>query len=268
MGQLDVALELIGRAIQLNPDLAIAHNNLGNILRDKGCASEAIASFREAIRLKPDFAEAHNNLGISLDRAGQRDDAIASFRQAIRLQPDLSERTTIWATPCWAGANLTRPSLSSARRFDSSPIIPRLTAIWFVPSFHIPTTTPRMIFEEHRRWNDRYAQPLKRLIQPPTNDRNRDRRLRIGYVSPDFRNQHVGRPCLLPLLREHDRGQVEVFCYANVVRRACLCRSIPAYADAWRNVKGLSDSQAVDLIRQDRIDILVDLALHSGKAIV
>jgi predicted O-linked N-acetylglucosamine transferase (SPINDLY family) len=121
-----------------------------------------------------------------------------------------------------------------------------------------------MIYEEHRRWNQQHAEPLKKLIQPHTNNRDPDRRLRVGYVSPDFREHIVGQN-LLPLLREHDHQQMEIFCYANLVRADALTEQFRRYADVWRSIAGLSDSQAVDLVRHDRIDILVDLTLHSAK---
>jgi predicted O-linked N-acetylglucosamine transferase (SPINDLY family) len=121
-----------------------------------------------------------------------------------------------------------------------------------------------MIHEENRRWNHQIAEPLKKVIQPHVNDRDPNRRLRIGYVSPDFR-QHVIGQNLVPLLREHDHGQVEIFCYSNVVRADALTEQLRRYADVWRSVVGLSDSQAVELIRQDRIDVLVDLTLHTAS---
>ena len=67
------------------------------------------------------------------------------------------------------------------------------------------------------------------------------------------------------LLREHDHGQIEIFCYSNVLRPDALTEQLRRYADVWRSIVGMSDSQAADLIRQDRIDILVDLALHTAN---
>jgi predicted O-linked N-acetylglucosamine transferase (SPINDLY family) len=121
-----------------------------------------------------------------------------------------------------------------------------------------------MIHEELGRWNRQHAEPLKKFIQPHANSRDADRRLRIGYVSADFRDHAVGRN-VLPLLREHDHRQMEIFCYSNVVRADALTDQLRRYADAWRGIVGLSDSQAATLIRQDGIDILVDLALHTAK---
>ncbi|MGD0390621.1 MAG: tetratricopeptide repeat protein, partial [Tepidisphaeraceae bacterium] len=229
--QIGEAIAAYRQAIRLKPDYTEAHNNLGNVLKDIGQLDQAVASFRHAIRLKPDLAEAHNNLANALKDMGQLDETIASYRQAIRLKPDYAS----------AHSNLI-----------------------YTLQFH-PGYDAKMIYEEHRRWNQQHAEPLRKFIQPHPNNRNPDRRLRIGYVSPDFR-QHVVGQNLSPLLREHDHGQMEIFCYSNLVRADTLTGQFRSYADVWRSIVGLSDSQAVDLIRQDRIDILVDLALHMANS--
>jgi protein O-GlcNAc transferase len=105
---------------------------------------------------------------------------------------------------------------------------------------------------------------LQQFIQPHANERDPERRLRIGYVSPDFREHVVGR-FLLPLLTSHDKRAVEVFAYAHVPRPDALTESLRACTDSWRSIVGLSDAQAADLIRQDRIDILVDLTMHMDR---
>jgi predicted O-linked N-acetylglucosamine transferase (SPINDLY family) len=88
--------------------------------------------------------------------------------------------------------------------------------------------------------------------------------LRVGYVSGDFWDHVVGRS-ILPLLRERGRNEVEVFCYANVRRSDGVTNQIRALCDGWREIKEVSDAHAVEMIRADRIDILVDLALHSAR---
>jgi len=230
MGQLDQAIASYRQAIRLEPRFAEAYNNLGIALADAGCLDEAIAADRQAVRLNPNFAEAHGNLGSALMRMAQLDEAIASYRQSVRLKPDLAA----------AHSNLA-------------------CTLQYHPGYDA-----RMIFEELRRWNQRHAEPLKKFIQPHANDRDPDRRLRIGYVSPDFRVHVVGQN-LLPLLRQHDHRQMEIFCYSNVLQPDALTEQLRGYADVWRSVVGLSDPQAADLIRQDRIDVLVDLALHMAE---
>ncbi len=227
--QLDEAIVEHGQAIRLKPDLAEAHCNLGSALQSKRQLDEAIASYRQAIRLKPDFAEAHAILGNALKEVGQIDDAIASYRQAIRLKPayELAHSNLIYAL-----------------------------------HFH-PGYDARMIYEEHRLWNEQHAEPLKRFIQPHTNDRDPDRRLRVGYVSPDFREHPVGR-FLLPLLATHDPDRFAIFCYADVHLADRFTELFRQHASQWRNTFGLADERMAQLIREDQIDILVDLTMHAA----
>jgi tetratricopeptide (TPR) repeat protein len=83
------AIELLRKALKVNPDSAHAHSNLGNALLASRQADAAVASFDRAIAIAPDFAEAHVNRGDALRRLRQFEAAVASFKQAIALQPDL-----------------------------------------------------------------------------------------------------------------------------------------------------------------------------------
>jgi predicted O-linked N-acetylglucosamine transferase (SPINDLY family) len=130
-------------------------------------------------------------------------------------------------------------------------------------NFH-PGYDAETIAEEHRRWNHQHVEPLRKFIQAHSNDRSPDRRLRIGYISPDFRNHPVGR-FLLPLLASRDKTQVEVFGYSDVVFPDEITRRLRSCADNWRSILGISDAGVVDLIRQDKIDILIDLTMHMAK---
>src|SRR5207237_467647 len=110
-------------------------------------------------------------------------------------------------------------------------------------------------------WKRRHADPLRALVRPWANERSPDRRLRIGYVSPHF-HDHCVSLFTLPLLTHHDRAGFEIFCYANVAAPDHLTERLRGCVDAWRDITMLNDEQAAELIRQDRIDILVDLSLH------
>jgi len=122
--------------------------------------------------------------------------------------------------------------------------------------FH-PEVKALELFEAHVRWGQRFggASGVDRFVKPQAAS------LRVGYVSPDFRLHPIGR-FILPLLRNHDRSQVESFCYSDV-RKAdgvtAMCRSA---AHVWRDTRALSDAELADLIRRDGIDILVDLTMH------
>ena len=264
MGQPETALDLIGRAIRLKPDLVIAHNNLGNILRDVGRLDEAAAAIQEAIRLQPDYAVAHNNLGLVLKGLGRIDDSIESYRQAIRLQPDLSE----------AYSNLGNAILGRGG-FNNEAIILHRHAIGLRPNYapfhsdllyalnYDPDCDAGMIYEEHRLWSQRHAEPLRQSIGPHINNRDPDRNLRIGYVSGDFR-QHAVSHFFISLLENHDRGAFEIFCYANVPNPDGMTERMKRSCNVWRNIVGVSDEAVAQMVRADGIDILVDLSGHSG----
>ena len=194
---------------------------------DLGKLDEAVASYQQALQRKPDLAETYSNLGVALKDQGKLDEALACYRRALELKPDYA----------YAHSNLVYSQVFS------------------------PDYDAQALFEETRRWNRRHAEPLAKLVEPHGNDRSLDRRLRIGYVSPDFRN-HAESFFTIPLLSAHHHQQFDIFCYADVVRPDGITARFRGYADAWRNISGLSDEQVAQWVRQDRIDILVDLTMH------
>ncbi len=262
-GRLPGAIAAFRRAISLTPDYAEAHGNLGNALKEQGNLNDAIASYRQAIALRPDYFEAHSNLGSALKDKGQLDEAVAACRQAIALNPNfpqahgnlgnaLKDQGRIDdAIAAYRQAVLLRPGDSDAQ----SNLVLVLN--------YLSDDDPVARAEEYRRWNHQHADPLRKFIKPHTNDRSPDRRLRIGYVSPDFRDHVVGRN-ILPWLGQHDRGQFEITCYAQMLGSDAMTARFQQCADRWRNIALLSDEQVADQIRDDNIDLLVDLALHSA----
>jgi predicted O-linked N-acetylglucosamine transferase (SPINDLY family) len=128
---------------------------------------------------------------------------------------------------------------------------------------HHPAADVQTIAQEQRRWNQQHAQPLHKFIVAHANDPNPDRRLRIGYVSPDLSDHIVGRN-VLPLFKLHDRRQFEIFAYADLRRPDDVTAQFQQNTQGWRNIQRMSDEQAAQQIRQDRIDILVDLSLHTA----
>jgi predicted O-linked N-acetylglucosamine transferase (SPINDLY family) len=226
-GHNQIAVDLINKALAIQPDDAEAYVNLGNALCELQRLTDGIVAFRKAIKCKPDFAVAYNNLANALSLNGELGEAISCYRTAIELKPNYPE----------AQGNLI-----------------------YVMQFH-PGCDAQAIAEEHRRWDRVYGEPRRRLIRPHSNDRTPERRLRIGYVSPDFRNHVVGRN-LIPLLREHDRANFEITCYSQALRTDKLTAQFRRYADRWRDIGRLPDDELAAQIREDQIDILMDLALH------
>ena len=206
----DLAIGYFHGAIRLKPDFAAAHNNLGNVFKSQRKLREAVACFREATRLKPDHAEPHNNLGNALREQGELDEASASLEQAARLRPDFAE----------VHLNLGHV-LKDQCRLDEALVAYRTAPLRLNPDntrihtsliglLHLhPDYDAHAIYEECRRWNDQHAEPLKKFWQPHTNPADPERRLRVGYVSPDLCD-NVESYFTLPLLSNHDHRQFEI----------------------------------------------------------
>lgn len=226
-GHLRPAFEALQRAAQLNPTSAEVHNNLGRLLCDLDQLDEAIAAYQRALELRPHFSDSYNGLAQVFNRCGQVDDAIAALRQITK---------------------------------DSSGFAGARSNLIYTLHFH-PAQDAALIAEEQRQWNANFVEPLRQSFTPHANTREPGRRLRIGFVSPDFCQQVVGRN-VLPFFEQHDPATVEIYCYSEVARPDGWTDLFRQHTDHWRHVTGLSDEALANLIRQDAVDILVDLTQH------
>lgn len=297
LGTLGAAEESFRRALDLRPDYLDAHLNLGNVLTARGRVDEGILSYRRALALGPDLPEAHASLANALVAAGRLDEAeaharravaaepgraahyltlsnvlraqsrvveaLVACRQALTLDPDSADgHATLGnaltghgkpeeAVESYRRALALRPDLAKAR-----------SNLIFVLDFD-PRVGSAEAFAERRRFNEAHARRLARAVLPHTNDPTPDRRLRIGYVSPDFR-EHSAAAVFGPVLHTHDREHFDVVCYSDVVVPDDRTARFQAAATEWRSMVGVSDADLAATIRADRIDILVDLAGHSS----
>jgi protein O-GlcNAc transferase len=226
LGELNQASEAYEAAIRAQPRSPVPLNNYAALLRSRGRLEEAEATLRVGIEFNPNDPALHNNLGNVLKDAGELEEGIACFRRALALNP--------------ADAG-THSNLAYSLSFAA--------------------TDGRVVLEECLRWNAHHAAPLQSEIRVHTNDRSPGRRLRIGYVSPDFRD-HCQSLFTIPLLSHHDHEAFEIFCYSSVERPDEITRRIAGFADVWREARPLNDAELCEVIRADRIDILVDLAMH------
>ena len=136
------------------------------------------------------------------------------------------------------------------------------TVLLFTLNF-LPEITPQDLFEAHRRFGALMQQQIAALPLPlPPRERDPQRRLRVAYVSPDFHNHPIAR-FIIPVLRQHDRGVVEVFCYHCHKRSDDITLEIRGVSDHWRDVAGLDDAELAAQVQADGIDLLIDLAGHT-----
>lgn len=296
-GKLDEAIAYFKKTLAISPDSAAAHNNLGNALMDQGKLDKAISCFQIAIALEPAYANAYNNLGVALAKQGRLDEAASSYRKSLELNPDYAlaynnlgsayrdmgrldeavasytKAITIRTEYHEAYNNLAvilaeQGKLAEAfEHYRKSLAIkpdyaPAHSNLIFAMNYS-PAVTSEEIFEESCRWNKMHAGPNTARSVTHCNDPSPRRRLRIGYVSPDFREHSVSY-FFEPLVANHDRDKIEVHCYSDVINPDKTTRRLKRLADSWLNCIDLTDEALADRISHDRIDILIDLAGHTA----
>jgi predicted O-linked N-acetylglucosamine transferase (SPINDLY family) len=262
-GKADEAVASHRHAIRLRPDDARAHSNLGNALQSMGRHDEAIASYRHAIQLKPDYVEAHSNLGNALQTKGQLDEAVATCRRAVELQPAYADTHNNLGNALKSLGLIEEAIASYCEAIRLNPKLAEAHSNLVFALQYLAGSDARMIYEEHHRWNQQHAQPLGKFIKPHTNNRDPARRLRVGYVSSDLRIHPVSR-FLLPLFSHLDRDAFEIICYSNFSHADAMTDRLSAHANEWHNIVGHTDQGVAEKIREDRIDILVDLSGHTA----
>jgi len=297
LGRVDEAAGSFRRAIASDPGYAEAHNNLGVVLSIRGEPQQASESFRRAIALQPDFVGAHNNLGNALRAEGKPDQAITCFQKALALSPenpltlnnlgiayrakgmiDQARASLEKALAVRPDFHLAHNNLGLTFIVSGEPAIALAcfrTAIRLKPDHaaafgnslfcmnYIPSLEKESIYAQHVRFAEKFETPLRNTWRPHTNAAEPTRRLRVGYVSGDF-CEHAMAPSIEPVLARHDRDKFEVYCYSTNHMHDEVTERIEAHADHWRNVADLDDERAAKRIRDDRIDVLVDLSGHTA----
>jgi len=263
LGRLDDAVASCRRAIEIDPRLAEAHSNLGNALKNLGQLDNAEVSYRKALEFKPDYVEAHSNLGDVRNALGHIDDAVSSFRRALALKPVLAEAQNNLgnalkdlgqlnaAAACYRRALAIKPDYTEAH---SNLIFMLDLAAW------VDLAT---LQQERRLWDSIHAAPLAVFQRAHANRPDPARRLRIGYVSADFR-AHSAAAAFGAMLLQFDPAAFDVVAYSNNATEDALTHLFQQRVTLWRKVVGRNDEAVAELIRQDEIDILVDLSGHSA----
>jgi protein O-GlcNAc transferase len=263
-GNVESAFELVRRAVALRPDAAACRNNLGQVLERLGRDDEAASCYEAAIELDPSYAEPHNNLGVLRARRDALADAESHYAKAIELDPQYAEPHTNRGNLLKDRGELDAAIACYRRAVEIRPDLSQLHSNLLLALHYHPDHSPADLLREHRAWSARHVTPLAAARRPHGNDREPGRRLRVGYVSPDFREHPVAR-FVLPLFREHDRDQVEVFAYSDATTPDVVTHLVRNRVDRWRDVAVLSDQQLAEAVRADGIDVLVDLAAHSAR---
>ena len=210
------------------PDAIEARLLLAHSLQEDRKWSEAAQHYAALLESQPDFEVAHNRLANCYNVLGRMREAIVQYHEVLRLSP---------------GNALAASAIVSCMNYDCD-------------------ATPAQMLAAHTGWAQRFA--LSRTqSQAHPNSRDNNRRLRLGYVSPDLR-RHPVSTLFAPLIERHDRERFEIVCYYNHPGADAVTKRIRAASDRWVDVHKWNDEQLANCIRHDEIDILVDLAGHTS----
>lgn len=248
-----------------------AENNLCYALREAGQVEESVRLCREVVAKRPGDATGWKNLGLGLDALGNQDEAMDAWRRALSLGA-----RTVEAWNGLGNALMRRGEIEEAVKCFHEAVAANPEDAWvhsnLLYALHLdPRMDARALLEAHRQWDRRHAAPLRGeaariTAQRPSRTRQPGKRLRVGYVSADLREHPVGR-FLLPLMKGHGPA-VEVVCYSDArfgdAVTAEFQRVVRDKGGAWRDIAGRSDAAVAELVRQDAIDLLVDLSMHAG----
>lgn len=260
-GAVEAALPVFGRVVALQPGFSDAGACLAHAFMTLGRLEESTEAYRKAIGSQPGNAELRVNLGSVLQARGLVDDAVACYRQALQINPDLPVYDSYGSALTGQG-EFTAALAAYREGLRRQPRNARVHSNLLLTMNYMPELSRAEICEAHRDWGRLHGVP-QGGTEFHANDRDPHRRLRIGYLSPDFRNHSVAY-FIEPLLEAHDRNTVEVFCYSLVPRPDRTTDRLRALADHWRDIHDLTDREVVAQVRADGIDIMVDLAGHTA----
>jgi predicted O-linked N-acetylglucosamine transferase (SPINDLY family) len=261
-GQADEATRVFTEYTARCPDDARGHHNLGLSMAARGRYDDAIPELELSLKLRPDYPDAHNSFGVALEAVSRADEAQEHYRRATQLRPEFADA---WSN---LGTSLTEQgrvgeAVECLRKALDLRGDPRTASNLLLALAYTSDVTPEYLRDEHAAWGNRYADPYTPPSPPRIADPRADRRLKIGYVSGDFRT-HTVAGLIEVLLTHHDRNRVHVTCYPNVTRADDTTNRLRRLADAWRPVHAWADQQFADEVRNDEIDILIDLSGHTA----
>ncbi|WP_448208502.1 O-linked N-acetylglucosamine transferase, SPINDLY family protein [Azospirillum sp. sgz302134] len=245
------------RAVALNPKTLAAVANLGVLLRAQGRREEAVVLYQRAGRLDPANWVHPYNLGNALSEMNRLTEADEAYQAALALAPGRPEIRANRASRVLTMQGRAEEALAEIEGvLTQVPNVDSLHASRLYLMQFVPSLTMPAIAKAHAEWGARHPDRPAPPVAAPSP------KLRIGYVSPDFRAHPVGF-FLDPVLANHDRTGHEVVCYANTANPDWKTERLMQHADGWVWTTGMDDDALEARIRADGIHILVDLAGHT-----
>jgi predicted O-linked N-acetylglucosamine transferase (SPINDLY family) len=261
-GDLERSEMEVRKGIELSPNSSAAHCMLGKVLRSRGKFVEAVATLNVAIKLAPDMAEPYREMGATLADNHQHEDALCAFAKAIERDPkdpislNNSGMSHILLGRLNEGVDFFRRASDALDGFNLA------TSNSLFAMNYVSEISQEDLSKAHFAYGERWDRDYDDGDFANTPDP--DRPLRIGYVSPDLR-QHVAVYFIEEVLKAHDRKKFKIFCYAEVFKPDDVTERLQALDLTWRSTIERNNQEVAQQIKDDGIDILIDLAGHTGN---
>lgn len=261
--QFNEAIEFYKKAIELNENHYEAYNNLGVCYKNIQEIDKSIEAFKKALLIKKDYSAAYNNLAVSLKEVGKFKDALLYLRKAIDIDSLNAQAYNNIGNILQQCSDIQGSIDNYIKSININPTVEEFfNNLLFTLNYH-PDMSQEDIFDFYKEYDRRFISPLIQFQKPFQNNRDINRKLRIGYVSPDFKS-HSASYFLEPLLANHDKSKFEIFAYAQLLQEDDITQKYKQYIDSWIITTNMGDQELVDKIILDEIDILVDLAGHTA----
>ncbi len=262
-GQLDSALGHYQKALALAPDNMRAHNNLSIILCLMGAHEDALAAANTALHLNPSSPEAYNNQANALYRLGRLEEAATALKQALHYRPDDAETHANLGRILLLQGKTEQSLVCHRRTIELQPDLNSAHSLLLYTMNYSQQLSRAEIFKAHTDWAEKH-EPANRQQPTHNNTAEPERRLRIGYVSADFRGHSVAF-FFEPILANHNQQTFEIYCYSDTLKTDQTTKRMQGLSKHWRNCCSLSDADVAQMIIDDQIDILIDLAGHTDN---
>ncbi|MCC6301814.1 MAG: tetratricopeptide repeat protein [Gammaproteobacteria bacterium] len=260
--RLDEAVDAYRRALALDPRLVSARYNLALALYNLGRLGESESCYRQTLAQAPDHVEARLDLSLLLGDLGRVDEAVALAREAVALAPDHAKAHLNLGNALLRQGRVEETAACCRRALALDPNLTDAHGAWLMVMQYSEDATAAGLYAAHRRFGEALEASLVSSRRPHANDRDPERRLRLGYVSADFCVHSVAY-FFEGILAAHDRARFSVACYYNHNQQDAMSERLRALADDWVCCRGMTDEQLAGRIRADGIDILIDLSGHT-----
>ena len=263
-GDYTAAEQELREALELEPTMADAAVLLADVLGSTGRAREAEAELLHALSIRPHYAGAAINLGLLYLEQERFDIAESTLLQAKTMDPALALVDVALGNLYLKTGRTADASRALRRALDRAPMLPDAqSALLFSLNLNADVA-PDDVFKAHAQIGEQLVRAAGPQFMDWPGSRDPERKLKVGYVSGDFGPHPIGL-FMQPVLEHHDRAHFEVYCYSNRDFVGDMTQMLRQAADHWQAVTRLSDDQLAKRIRDDEIDVLVDLSGHTSR---